>query len=412
MPCEVAETGEEALSLLQAAAQGGQPYDLALLDMKLPGINGLDLARAIKADPSLASVTLVMLTSMDGRTHEGDDASAGIAATLVKPVPHGALFHCLAGLMDADAHEEPDTSGDPGMVGDDLLASRRVLLVEDNPVNQAVARAMLEKLGCRVDLAENGVAAIAAYGRTAYDVILMDGQMPEMDGYETTRRLRVFEAGAATEAGRDDGRAAHVPIVAMTAHAMKGDRERCLESGMDDYLSKPFTRGQLADILRRWVTHGPTEVADAAADRDRDARAPDGGVIDDTTLDELRALDSDGSDDSLRHVLALYLDKSPQLMTRLAEAVETGDAETMGQVAHSLKSASANVGATELSGLCESLERLGELVQKLGYLPAADKTEDTLAAIQGEYSAVQAALSKILADGAGIGSSQAMARAR
>ena len=209
------------------------------------------------------------------------------------------------------------------------------------------------------------MAAIAAYGRTAYDAILMDGQMPEMDGYETTRRLRVLEAGAATEGGRDDGRAAHVPIVAMTAHAMKGDRERCLESGMDDYLSKPFTRGQLADVLRRWVTHGPTEVPDTAADRDRDARAPDGGVIDDTTLDELRALDRDGSDDSLRHVLTLYLDKSPQLMTRLAEAVETGDAETMGQVAHSLKSASANVGATELSGLCESLERLGELVQKL-----------------------------------------------
>ena len=222
----------------------------------------------------------------------------------------------------------------------------------------------------------------------------------------------MLEAGAATEGGRDDGRAAHVPIVAMTAHAMKGDRERCLESGMDDYLSKPFTRGQLADVLRRWVTHGPTEVPDTAADRDRDARAPDGGVIDDTTLDELRALDRDGSDDSLRHVLTLYLDKSPQLMTRLAEAVETGDAETMGQVAHSLKSASANVGATELSGLCESLERLGELVQKLGYLPAADKAGDTLLAIQGEYAAVQAVLSKILADGAGIGSSQTIARAR
>ena len=117
MPCEVAETGEEALSLLQAAAQGGQPYDLALLDMKLPGINGFELARTIKADPSLASVTLVMLTSMDGRTHEGDDASAGIAATLVKPVPQRTLFHCLAGLIDADAYEAPDTSGDPGTVG-------------------------------------------------------------------------------------------------------------------------------------------------------------------------------------------------------------------------------------------------------------------------------------------------------
>jgi CheY-like chemotaxis protein/PAS domain-containing protein len=314
----------------------------------------------------------------------------------------------LAGPMDASSSEGPAIGGEAGPVRDDFLLNRRVLLVEDNSVNQAVGRAMLEKLGCRVDLAENGVMAITAYGRVAYDAILMDGQMPEMDGYETTRRLRLLESGVATEGGADR-RLAHVPIIAMTAYAMRGDRERCLEAGMDDYLGKPFTRGQLSDVLHRCMADRPTDVSDTGEDQGRDASRPE-GVVDDATLDELRALDDDGSEDSLRHVLTLYMGKSPQLITRLTEAVENGDAATLGQVAHSLKSASANVGATKLSTLCESLERIGELVQKLGYRPAIDNAGHTLAAIQAEYASVQVVLLKILADGAEVGSSQPIAR--
>ena len=211
------------------------------------------LARRIKANPAMRSVTLVMLTSMDGRMQERDDARAEIAATLIKPVPQRDLYTCLARVVSVGAHAR-DTGVARATVQDDLPADRRVLLVEDHPVNQAVARRMLEKLGCRVDLAENGAQAIAAYGRTHYDVILMDGQMPEMDGYEATRRIRVLEAGAVTH---DDGDAAHVPIIAMTAHAMTGDRERCLAAGMDDYVSKPFTRAQLWDAVRRWLPDAP-----------------------------------------------------------------------------------------------------------------------------------------------------------
>ena len=183
-----------------------------------------------QSEPAMRSVTLVMLTSMDGRMQERDDARAEIAATLIKPVPQRDLYTCLARVVSVGAHAR-DTGVARATVQDDLPADRRVLLVEDHPVNQAVARRMLEKLGCRVDLAENGAQAIAAYGRTHYDVILMDGQMPEMDGYEATRRIRVLEAGAVTH---DDGDAAHVPIIAMTAHAMTGDRERCLAAGMDE----------------------------------------------------------------------------------------------------------------------------------------------------------------------------------
>ena len=168
MRSEVTGTGEDALGLLQSAAQRGQQYDLALLDMKLPGIDGLELARRIKANPSMASVTLVMLTSMDGKTHDGDDAATKIAATLIKPVPQRQLFYtCLARAMSSGPDKTPDTGVAGGIVPDDVPADRRVLLVEDNPVNQAVARKMLEKWGCRVDLAENGVEAIAAHERAA-----------------------------------------------------------------------------------------------------------------------------------------------------------------------------------------------------------------------------------------------------
>ena len=412
MPCEVAETGEEALALLQGAAQSGRPFDVALLDMQLPGINGLELARAIKADPAMTSVTLVMLTSLDARTPEPSDGTAGIARTLVKPVPQRDLYACLTGLMDAGAHREGESDRQPGTVREDLLANRRVLLVEDNPVNHVVARKMLEKLGCSVDLAENGVGAVAAYGSAAHDFILMDGQMPEMDGYEATQRIRVIEAGTDTAAASPPGDDARVPIIAMTAHAMQGDRDRCLAAGMDDYLSKPFTRAQLSDVLRRCLRGAPTEMHDTAPDGGPPSPTPAAQVIDDTVLDELRAVDSDGSAETLRMVLTLYLGESPKLMTQLSDAIEAGDADTMGRIAHSLASASANVGATKLSSLCKSLEQIGHLLESLGNTHATDEVPDMLSAIQEQYGDVRAVLAEELAESARTAASLAVARAR
>jgi signal transduction histidine kinase/DNA-binding response OmpR family regulator len=258
MRSDIARTGEDALVLLQSAARRERQYDLALLDMKLPGIDGRELARRIKGDPSMASVALVMLTSMDGTKHERDDGTGEIAATLIKPVPQRDLYACLSGVVGGNTGGTPDTGTERKTVRDDLPTDRRVLLVEDNRINQAVAQKMLKKLGYPVDLAENGTEAVAAVQRTAYDVILMDGQMPEMDGYEATRRIRDLEDGATL----DGGSPAHVPIVAMTAHAMQGDRERCVDAGMDDFLSKPFTLPQLADTLRRWLP--PAGVDDTA----------------------------------------------------------------------------------------------------------------------------------------------------
>ena len=191
-----------------------------------------------------------MLTSLDGGTHEMVDGTPGIAKVLAKPVPQRDLYTCLAEFVDAGAHRARESEGQPGAVSDNLLANRRILLVEDNPINQAVARAMLEKLGCDVDLAENGVEAVTAYGNAAYDVILMDAQMPVMDGLEATRRIRLVGAGTDTAASRTGGTEAYVPIIAMTAHVMAGDRDRCLNAGMDDYLGKrsPAARSQMSYV--------------------------------------------------------------------------------------------------------------------------------------------------------------------
>ena len=165
MQGDVARTGEDALGLLQSAAGRGQPYDLALLDMKLPGIDGFELARRIKADPSTASVSLVMLTSMDGRVRERPDPQAEVAATLIKPVPQRDLYTCLARVVGGLTDEPCDTGVERGVLTGLLPAEPRVLLVEDNRVNQDVAQRMLQKSGCRVDLAGDGVQAVVAYGR-------------------------------------------------------------------------------------------------------------------------------------------------------------------------------------------------------------------------------------------------------
>ena len=398
MQVAVAESGEEALALLRTSARQDQRYDVALLDMKLPGIDGAELARTIKADPSITSVTLVMLTSVDGSSHAPIEEQTGIAARLVKPVRQRDLYRCLARLVGKARDDRDDADEASHPVDDTDLSHGRILLVEDNAVNQAVAQAMLHQLGCHVDVAENGGQAIAAHEVATYDVILMDCQMPDMDGYEATRRIRELEAGGDTELTRVDGQPAHVPIVAMTAHAMDGDRERCLAAGMDDYLSKPFTCQQLSDILRRWVKRSPVTANEGMADRRPGARSGT-PVIDHAALDDIRALASAGSPDLLTKVLTLYLDESSKLVSQLTDAAKTGDVETMCQAAHSLKSASANVGARKLAALCEEIEQLG----RTQGTRVTDAAVSTVSAIEVEHEAVRAILSEEAANVEGTG---------
>ncbi len=247
--------GHEALKILRTAATAGTPYDLALLDMQMPEMDGLTLARAIKADSAIAATRLIILTSL-GKVMSSEELKAvGIDAYLVKPVKRSRLFDSLVEVMGRTKAENvfSKTTFAPlpaPAVPVVALPKIHILIAEDNRVNQKVALAQLKKLGCTADVAANGLEVLAALAKISYDVIFMDCLMPEMDGYEATRAIRKLES----DTQRPCPWVSPVYITAMTANAMEGDREKCLASGMDDYISKPARLTELQASLERWNT--------------------------------------------------------------------------------------------------------------------------------------------------------------
>jgi len=245
----------------------GDPYELAILDMMMPGMNGLELARAIKADPAIASVQLIVLTSV-GQDYDSEVMHRqGIWAYLTKPIRQSQLYDCIASALGAQSGKNPQlmsesSSGDKA----NAFLGARVLLAEDQPVNQEVARCMMESFGCRVEMASNGQEALDTLSKTPYDLVLMDCQMPELDGYAATRIFREREAQKAKNQSGLAQAIRRTPIIAMTAHAMQGDREQCLATGMDDYLSKPFNRDRLFAVLKRWLPSKSTADLSATTD--------------------------------------------------------------------------------------------------------------------------------------------------
>jgi two-component system, sensor histidine kinase and response regulator len=349
-----AEDGTQALEELRSAVEGNVPYDLAVLDMQMPGMNGMELARRIKADPDLSPTRLVLLTSL-GRRADGEEASrVGIEAYLTKPLRQSELYDALATVLGRSAaDEEPQPVVGHSTKRQRAGARSRVLVADDNPVNQKVAVRMLENLGYQVDVAGDGQEALEALALISYGAVLMDVQMPRMDGYEATAEIRRREAAG-------DGR--HVPIIAMTANAMQGDREKTLEAGMDDYVSKPVKPEDLDAVLERWIL---------AADRGTGRReAP----IDRDVLARLRGLQDEDEPDLVAKLANMFLEDARSGLQTVEEALRKGDAPTIETVAHKLKGGSGNIGAGGLVGLFTRLEDMGasddlsagfELLEKL-----------------------------------------------
>jgi signal transduction histidine kinase/DNA-binding response OmpR family regulator len=243
-----AEGGLHALEELRSAVERGEPYEVAVLDLQMPGMDGLELAQRIKTDPTLTSTRLLLLTSLGQYNMAKNTYRAGVEAVLTKPVRQAQLFNCLTivlGLSGSSlsASSTPAASSGESTGKDAYERQAHVLLAEDNAANRDVTTMMLEKLGYRVDAVKDGVEAVEALSRTSsYAAVLMDVQMPEMDGYKATKEIR-----------RDEGGGRHTPIIAMTGNAMQGDREKALEAGMNDYVSKPVRLDELGEVLRRWV---------------------------------------------------------------------------------------------------------------------------------------------------------------
>jgi CheY-like chemotaxis protein/HPt (histidine-containing phosphotransfer) domain-containing protein len=323
--------------------------------MVMPDMNGLKLARAIKSDPALASLQIVLLTSLGQEAP--DETGNDFAMQLTKPVRNRELLDCIEALeKNPGAPPTVDRAISPATA----LAGLRVLLVEDSPVNTEVAIGILESFGCMVEAAAHGREALAIHAEREFDVIFMDCQMPEMDGFETTAEIRKREAAGAKR----------TPIVALTANAIKGDREMCLQAGMDDYLPKPFGRAQMEAALK--VLFAGRNVYDtvAAGDPPSANEADDSpfspvplemsqsDVLDERVFAALRQLQRADRPDIVRRTISLYLDSAPGLLEELREGAARRDIGVLGRASHTLKSNSANVGAIRLAARCSELEAL------------------------------------------------------
>ncbi|MBI5566599.1 MAG: PAS domain S-box protein [Chloroflexi bacterium] len=360
--------------------QRGDPFDLALLDMQMPDMDGVMLAQEIRRYRDARALPLIMLSSM-GRKEVGA-AEAQFAAYLTKPIKQSMLYDALvevfAGQPETAARREPAaTSQFDAQLGERLPL--RLLLAEDNAVNQKLALQMLRKMGYRADVAGNGLEVLDALERQPYDVVLMDVQMPELDGLEATRRIRAMAQMAQPRAAQP--RAAQPRIIAMTANAMQGDREACLDAGMDDYISKPIQVKELQSALERWGQQlRPIEPAAPVAPP---------ADIDWSMLNDLRALQAEDEPDFALEMISLYLDNAPQLIDTIRQAIVTGDAPGLQRSAHTLKGSSASLGAQRMATLCLDLEKLGRDGAATG--GGVEGGDAQLAEVEQEFDRVRAA---------------------
>ena len=345
-----ADSGATALPLLKQAVQQGRPFQMALVDMQLPDMNGSALAAAIRASPGHRQISLIALTSVDGLPEETDPESEMFCAWIRKPIRESLLRDCLVRIRAGI----PLTAS--SVLQEENPLHARILLAEDNPVNLEVTLGMLDLLKCSATIAKNGQDAVTAALQTALDVILMDCQMPEMDGFSATAAIRRQEAQA--------GQGRHLPIIALTANAMEGDRARCLAAGMDDYLAKPFTLSQLRATLSRWLScesilRGSSDRFTAIDSPDKPTEQSIDVDIDRSAWTAIQALQRSGRPDLLARVLTAYLEDSHRLVKQIHDAVQSNDPVALYEAAHRLKSSSAQLGALTTATHCNDIETLG-----------------------------------------------------
>ncbi|HEX8196386.1 MAG TPA: response regulator [Pyrinomonadaceae bacterium] len=369
-----ATNGEEALEILRSSVSKGLRFDLVILDLVMPGMNGFELARAIKEDSSIANIRLVLMPSFGKRGHGKQARQAGVDGYLLKPVRQSDLFDCIATVMSREIHSsQPDDEKQvtsSGLVTQYTIEENRfsrrelVLLAEDNKVNQKVAQQQLERLGFRVDVVSNGLDAIKAFEQQNYSLILMDCQMPEMDGYAATTEIRKREANKK-----------RTPVIAITANALKGEREKCLAAGMDDYLPKPFNKEELSVVIKRWLTTDSTISANSSQQLLHQSITPieysakESPTNDkfQTTLMEVKSrlavLEAEVGDEMIETIISIFLEDAQERLQNLRHLTEHPEPKELEHQAHALRGSCSNIGANEMASLCEQIEEQAETNQ-------------------------------------------------
>ncbi|HSP14055.1 MAG TPA: response regulator [Thermoanaerobaculia bacterium] len=327
MKSDEVSNGLQAVARLREAAASKEPFQIAILDMFMPEMDGVTLARLIKSDREISGTRLIMLTSLADRPAATVLRETGIDSALTKPVKQSALFDAIADAVGVPADAGRETQVRKPAAAAPIRADVRVLVAEDNPVNRTVTLKQLRKLGIVAEAVSNGAEVLDVLDRVPCDLVLMDCQMPVMDGIEATRRIRGGEV-----------RGRRTPVVALTASALHGDRERCLETGMDDYLSKPVSESELLRVMERWLP----------AEED---------PIDPATIRTLRELGT--GDDFLTELIAVYAEDAPAQVKAIRDAVDAKDPVALANAAHAFKSSSGHIGAMKVRESCEVLEHIG-----------------------------------------------------
>ncbi|MEA2340442.1 MAG: two-component system, sensor histidine kinase and response regulator [Solirubrobacteraceae bacterium] len=341
MRCRLAEDGPSALEALRVAAEAGAPYDLALLDFHMPGMDGIELAQHIADTPALRSTRLVMLTSSGQELARAREA--GIVEFLTKPVRQSRLYDAIASALHEDAERPRHVPAAPSAA---TMGNGVILVVEDNAINQRLTVRLLERRGFSTRAVDDGLQALDAISEERFALIFMDCQMPELDGYAATREIRRREEAA--------GGAEHVPIVAMTANAMEGDREACLTAGMDDYLAKPLRPEDLDAVLARWLG----DAVPAAAVIGPDAPATDGAEPPALDAARFAEMAEDFGPQDLHELVHAFLDTTPGHLAEVRVAAKDRDATRLRTAAHKLRGGCLAVGALPLATSAGELEQL------------------------------------------------------
>ncbi len=341
--------GSAALEALRQAKAAGKPFDVVITDMQMPEMDGLMLGKAIRQDSQIKDTCLMMMTSLGQQVRNQQYLEIGFAACMNKPVRPSELFNRLTAIVSNNKSADTPKALQNSPDNQSLNLSARILLAEDNITNQQVAQGMLKKIGLRADAVANGAEAIKALETIDYDLVLMDVQMPELDGMEATRRIRVSKSVHNP----------NVPIIAMTANAMQGDREKCLEAKMDDYISKPVNLKALVEKLQKWL---PKEENKTSQNKDMNMEnkqnaatncQPQTPVFDhETFLDRMM-----GDKDMAKMIIDVFLDDIPKQLDTLKQALDACDPQTFQRVVHGIKGAAANVSGEALRELAAEIEK-------------------------------------------------------
>jgi len=385
-----ASGGQEALIKLHRGIEDNNPFDIVILDMQMPEMDGETLGQKIKQDPDLKNTILVLMTSIGKRGDAKRLKEIGFSAYLTKPVKQSQLYNCLitvSGLKSEMSNERPASFVTKHTIYEKQRQKARILLAEDNITNQKVALNTLKKFGYSADVVENGKEAIKALKMIPYDIVLMDCQMPEMDGYEATTYIRKWEkqikmqnekrkeesADLLASGSNANVQPEKIPIIAMTAHALKGDREKCLDAGMDDYIAKPIHPKTLCDVIEKWLRHkGEAHKTEIAHEL----------TLEDKIFDKNSFIHRLMGDEGLaREILDGFLEDSLRQIGIIKEALDNRDSNVIYLQAHSLKGACANISATALNELAYQVElagKSGDLVKAASLMPKLDEQFDVL----------------------------------